>query len=156
MEQTCSKARAVRLALSGIPLFYDVTLRPGFEDRTTVDELLCADAVVKCNEAELDWLSRELALSGDPAEALLRRYPLTSICVTLGADGCRIHANGHTVYERVPTVPAIGTVGAGDAFSAALLHGFTAWRWMGRRLRRLLVHWWKGCRRIGFKLWFGQ
>jgi fructokinase len=125
LQQTCPKARATRLALSGIPLFYDVNLRPGFEDPNTVDELLRAAAVVKCNDAELAWLQRELCLDGDPAQALLRRYPIAALCITLGADGCRIHAHGDTVHERPPAISAIDTVGAGDSFSAALLHGFT-------------------------------
>ena len=125
LQQTCPMARAARLALSGIPLFYDVNLRPGFEDPATVNELLRAATVVKCNDAELAWLACALALDGDPAQALVRRYPLTALCVTLGADGCRIHANGDTVYERAPVITAVDTVGAGDAFSAALLHGFT-------------------------------
>ena len=120
LQQTCPKARATRLALSGIPLFYDVNLRPGFEDPNTVDELLQAATVVKCNDAELVWLQRELSLDGDPAEALLRRYPLTALCITLGPDGCRIHAHGETVYERPPAVAAIDTVGAGDAFIGAM------------------------------------
>lgn len=125
LQQTCPQARAARLALRGIPLFYDVNLRPGFEDPSTVDELLRAAAVVKCNGEELAWLANEFALDGDPAESLLRRYPLTALCVTLGADGCQLHANGNTVCERPPAISAIDTVGAGDAFSAALLHGFT-------------------------------
>ena len=125
LQQTCPMARAARLTLSGIPLFYDVNLRPGFEDPATVHELLRAATVVKCNDAELAWLACALALDGDPAQALVRRYPLTALCVTLGADGCRIHANGDTVYERAPVITAVDTVGAGDAFSAALLHGFT-------------------------------
>jgi fructokinase len=128
LQQTCQSARAARLALTGIPLFYDVNMRPGFENLATVDELLRASTVVKCNDLELEWLRRELKLDGDPAEALLRRYPMTALCVTLGAAGCRLHANGATVYERPPTISAIDTVGAGDAFSAALLHGF-ANRW---------------------------
>jgi fructokinase len=125
LQQTCHKARAVRMALRGIPLFYDVNLRPGFEDPFTVDELLRAATVVKCNDAELAWMAREFELFGDPAEALLRRFPMTALCVTLGADGCRIYANGESVYERPPAITAIDTVGAGDAFSAAALYGFT-------------------------------
>ena len=125
LQQTCPQARASRLALGGIPIFYDVNLRPGFEDPATVDELLRAATVVKCNDAELAWLTRELSLDGDPAQALLRRYPLTALCVTLGADGCQIHASGDTVHARPPAINTSDTVGAGDAFSAALLHGFT-------------------------------
>lgn len=129
LQQTCPAARATRLALSGIPVFYDVNLRPGFEDPGTVDELLRAATVVKCNESELEWITREFMLAGDPAEALLRRYPLAALCVTLGADGCRLHANGETVWEKPPVISAIDTVGAGDSFSAALLHGLTQqWR----------------------------
>ena len=135
LQQTCPMARQALLSLSGIPLFYDVNLRPGFEDPATVDALLRAAAIVKCNGAELAWLARELTLHGDPAEALLRRYPLTALCITLGADGCRIHANGDAVFERPPAISAIDAVGAGDAFSAALLHGFTQ-QWPLRRTAR--------------------
>lgn len=125
LQQTCPMARAARLSLPNIPLFYDVNLRPGFEAPTTVDELLRAATVVKCNDAELVWMTRELALEGDPAQALLRRYPLTALCVTLGPDGCLLYANGEQIHEKPPTITAIDTVGAGDSFSAALLHGFT-------------------------------
>jgi fructokinase len=125
LQQTCPMARAARLALNGIPLFYDVNLRPGFEDSVTVEELLGAATVVKCNDSELAWLARELRLDGDPAEALLRRYSLATLCVTSGANGCVIHSNGQTVQSRPPATTAIDTVGAGDAFSAAMLLGLT-------------------------------
>jgi fructokinase len=125
LQQTCPMARAARVALRGIPLFYDVNLRPGFEDVATVDELLGESTVVKCNAEELGWLGRELGLEGAPAEALLRRYPMTALCVTMGADGCELYANGECVRERAAAVPAIDTVGAGDAFSSALLYGFS-------------------------------
>lgn len=125
LQQTCPRARAARLALGDVPLFYDVNLRPGFEDPATVHELLSRATAVKCNESELAWLSRELSLDGDPARALLRRYPLSLLCVTLGPDGCELHANGETVRESPPPVHAIDTVGAGDSFSAALLFGLS-------------------------------
>ena len=123
LQQTCPRAREARLALRGVPLFYDVNLRPGFEDVSTVEELLRTASVVKCNEGELAWLKRELTLEGDAAETLLARYPLAALCVTLGADGCRLYANGDRIWERPPAISTIDTVGAGDAFSAALLYG---------------------------------
>ncbi|HEU0120948.1 MAG TPA: carbohydrate kinase [Bryobacteraceae bacterium] len=125
LQQTCPLARDVRLALPGIPVFYDVNLRPGFEDVETIDELLGTASVVKCNEGELAWLARELELGEDPARTLLSRYPARILCVTLGAEGCEIHTAGETVRASAPQVDAIDTVGAGDAFSAALLHGLT-------------------------------
>ena len=118
LQQTCPQARATRRQLSGIPLFYDINLRPGFEDRGTVEELLAEATVVKCNEAELDWL-------GEDEASLLRRFNISAVCVTLGPRGCRISANGETVTEPVPRINAIDTVGAGDAWSAAALRGFT-------------------------------
>jgi fructokinase len=125
LQQTCPMARAARRALQGIPLFYDVNLRPGFEDTATVEELLGEATAVKCNDEELAWLGRELGLEGDPAEALLRRYPMTALCVTMGADGCALYAHGECVRERPGAVAAVDTVGAGDSFSAALLYGFS-------------------------------
>lgn len=118
LQQTCPQARATRLQLKGLPLFYDVNLRPGFEDRDTVEELLAEATVVKCNEAELAWL-------GDDEESLLRRHNISAVCVTLGARGCRIHANGEAITVEAPSIEAVDTVGAGDAWSAAALYGFT-------------------------------
>lgn len=118
LQQTCPQARAVRRQLRGIPLFYDINLRPGFEDRDTVEELLSEASVVKCNESELAWL-------GEDEESLLRRHNISAVCVTLGARGCRIHANGENVAVEAPRIEAIDTVGAGDAWSAAALYGFT-------------------------------
>ena len=118
LQQTCPQARATRLQLKGIPLFYDINLRPGFEDRDTVEELLSEAAVVKCNESELDWL-------GEDGESLLRRQNISAVCVTLGARGCRSHANGEAVTADAPAIHAVDTVGAGDAWSAAALYGFT-------------------------------
>ena len=128
LQQTCPQARATRLQLRGIPLFYDINLRPGFEDRDTVEELLSEATVVKCNEAELAWL-------GEDEESLLRRYNISAVCVTLGARGCRIFANGEAIAVDAPSIDAVDTVGAGDAWSAAALHGFTQ-QWPLDRIAR--------------------
>jgi len=125
LQQTCPLARAARLALGDLPLFYDVNLRPGFEDRETVDELLHAATVVKCNDVELDWLARTFDLGSSPEAALIRRYGLAMLCITLGAEGCSIHAGGDVIRERPPLVKVEDAVGAGDAFSAAVLFGLT-------------------------------
>lgn len=118
LQQTCPQARATRHQLKGIPIFYDINLRPGFEDRDTVEELLAKATVVKCNEAELAWL-------GEDEESLLRRHNISAVCVTLGARGCRIHANGEAIAVEAPQIEAVDTVGAGDAWSAAALYGLT-------------------------------
>jgi fructokinase len=51
------------------------------------------------------------------------QYACKTICVTLGERGCCIYRDGS--YAEVPgrKVEVVDTVGAGDAFAAAFLHG---------------------------------
>ncbi|MBM3788140.1 MAG: carbohydrate kinase [Acidobacteria bacterium] len=122
LQQIYPAARRVRERLRPIPLFYDINLRPGFEDPDTVEELLRQAKVVKCNESELRWLAERMGIEDD--RNLLRQYPASAVCVTLGARGCRLLANGERVEAPAPAIDTVDTVGAGDAFSAALLFGF--------------------------------
>ncbi len=109
--------------------FYDVNLRPGFESRELVCELLRASHVVKLNEHELADVHRWLDLPAD-AEAFCRagaaRYGWRAACVTLGARGCAlIVGQAYAEADGVP-VEVVDTVGAGDAFAAAFVHGLVA------------------------------
>ena len=89
--------------------FYDVNLRPGNWSEALVRELLPLADVVKVNESEMEILAS--ALSSMRA----------TICVTQADRGCVI--DGKTVPGyRVAVADAVG---AGDAFSAGLLHGFS-------------------------------
>jgi fructokinase len=108
--------------------FYDVNLRPGFDSPALVTELLALASVVKLNEAELQAVSRFGALPSD-MEAFCRagveRYGWKAVCVTLGARGCAVLAgNEYLVADSYP-VEVADTVGAGDAFAAAFLHGLS-------------------------------
>jgi fructokinase len=115
-------------ALPDTMRFYDVNLRPGFDSPALVTELLALASVVKLNEAELQAVSRFSALPSD-MEAFCRagveRYGWKAACVTLGARGCAILAgNEYLVADSYPLEVA-DTVGAGDAFAAAFLHGLS-------------------------------
>ncbi len=106
--------------------FYDVNLRPGFDAPELVLELLALAGVVKVNEAELQAASR---FSGLPstAEAFCRqgaqRYGWKAVCVTQGARGCAVlRGDEYAAADSYP-IEVADTVGAGDAFAAALLHG---------------------------------
>lgn len=115
-------------ALPGANRFYDVNLRPGFDSSRLVLELLGRSSVVKLNEAELAAVSQ---MSGLPSgiEEFCRigtdRFGWTAVCITLGARGCAILRG--VEYARVVGYPVAvaDSVGAGDAFAAALLHGLT-------------------------------
>ncbi len=108
-------------------LFYDVNLRPANDDPALIAELLSSATLVKLNEIETARLALEFSIPASPIEAfsraLCRRFDCAGACITLGARGCSILYRGS--YAECPGHPVRvqDAVGAGDAFSAALLHG---------------------------------
>jgi len=113
-------------ALPHASRFYDLNLRPGFDSPELVRQLLTQAHVVKLNEEELQAVHE---MTGLPAEmeAFCRqgskRFGWKAACVTLGAKGCAILACGQYVEARGHAVDVVDTVGAGDAFAAAFIHG---------------------------------
>ena len=109
--------------------FYDLNLRPGFDSPPLVRELLEQAEVVKMNQDEMCSIHRYLGL---PAEtnafcaAAAERFGWRAVCVTLGSRGCAVFANGQYHEEPARPIEVADTVGAGDAFAAAFLHGLTA------------------------------
>jgi fructokinase len=53
-------------------------------------------------------------------------FQLDAICITLGSDGCALLMKDEFLESPGFLVQVADTVGAGDAFSAALLHGINA------------------------------
>jgi fructokinase len=84
--------------------------------------------VVKLSDADADWL-----YPGETAEsvaaALLGRG-VRLVAVTLGAEGALAATAAGTARVAAPQVDVVDTVGAGDAFGAALLR----WLWAHARL----------------------
>ena len=113
-------------ALPGARRFCDINLRPGFESRELACDLLHAADVVKVNERELTLVCDWLGLPAD-AERFCRagaaRFGWQAACVTLGARGCAMLVGDDYVEAAGVTVAVADTVGAGDAFAAAFLHG---------------------------------
>jgi fructokinase len=109
--------------------FYDLNLRPGFQSPGLVTDLLRTSQVVKLNERELADVHRWLDLPSDP-EAFCRegrnRFGWQAVAITLGARGCALLSGDD--FVQAPGVPVtVGdTVGAGDAFAAAFVHGLAA------------------------------
>lgn len=87
--------------------FYDVNLRPGNWSEALVRELLPLADVVKVNEAEMETLG--------PA------IPAAAVYVTRAGEGCIAEGTPVPGYP----VQVADAVGAGDAFSAGLLHGLS-------------------------------
>jgi fructokinase len=103
----------------------DLNLRSPYYDRNLVRETLAHCDWVKLNGDELEELVGMVPLSQlttrSPAIQLRVVYDLRLVCVTHGSEGVFLAWEGGEL--AVPGVPAdvVDTVGAGDAFTAALL-----------------------------------
>ena len=115
---------------------FDVNLRTPFYSAEIVQESLELATVMKMNDAEVPQvlallgLPSENEISGantDPlrssAERMLSEFPtLTLVAITRGAHGCLLVTRDE--WHEHPGHPVVvkDTIGAGDAFTAALTH----------------------------------
>jgi fructokinase len=134
-QRTAAGAAAVRRLVSASRpdtlRIFDVNLRPPFVQPDVVGASLELANVLKLNDQELPVLAAMFDL-GDTEERqlneLLRRYSLRLVALTRGGKGSLlVGAEGRSEQPAVP-VQVADTVGAGDAFTAALalglLHGW--------------------------------
>ena len=109
----------------------DPNIRPSaVPDRARLHRIISQSTIVKASDADVTWLYPELELE-DAARALLARGPKL-VVVTLGSKGAFGVCAGTEVRVAAPSVVVVDTIGAGDAFGAALL----AWLSDHDRLRR--------------------
>jgi len=87
--------------------------------RPRLDSLISQSTIVKASDADLDWLFPGLDRMA-AARALLARGP-KMVVVTLGAEGAVGMTASAEVRVPAPAVRVVDTIGAGDAFGAALL-----------------------------------
>lgn len=118
----------------------DINLRPPFWSPDVVRDSLALANIVKCNDDELPVVAEILGLSGSP-EAILRqlvdRHALRLAALTRGAKGSLlITADGSASDLPGTPVDVVDTVGAGDAFTAAVTLGLLA----GWPLSKLHAH----------------
>jgi fructokinase len=109
--------------------FYDLNLRPGFDAPSLVGDLLRAAHVVKLNEAEQASVCRHTGLPTD-FERFCRdgrqRFGWKAVALTLGVRGCAVLAGDDFVQSPAVPVAVVDSVGAGDAFAAAFVHGLAS------------------------------
>lgn len=101
----------------------DVNLRPPFVDRDRVIELATQADIVKVNEDELFVLAGDDGKDKDLEKALARcqeTLKVKKICVTMGGDGAALWNDGELSREKIAKIEVADTIGAGDAFTAAL------------------------------------
>jgi len=108
---------------------YDVNLREGCWTPSLVIDLLGDATIVKVNEHESETLADLLGTSADPralGTRLAERFGVALVCITRGAGGASLWAAGTERSVAGMRVGVRDTVGAGDAFAAALLHGLVS------------------------------
>lgn len=109
---------------------YDVNLRDGCWDIATVSALLELATIVKLSESEAVVLSAQFGIptTGWPRfmTELAGRTGVRAVCLTRGDSGSLLLLDGSLVEATPPNVAVVDTVGAGDAFAAALLMGVLA------------------------------
>jgi len=110
---------------------FDINLRPPFWTKDVLLESLQRATVVKLNDQELLTLAGLLALGGSveaQLHAVRRRYGLRLVALTMGNRGSiLVDERGESVQTAL-LVSLADTVGAGDAFTAALTVGLLSGR----------------------------
>jgi len=105
---------------------FDVNLRQNYFSRGLIGESLRLANVLKLNERELLILAELFGLTGSTRqqiEVLARKFGLRLVALTRGPAGSLLFQAGQ--WSDCPSVPIqiVDTVGAGDAFTAALVSG---------------------------------
>ncbi len=115
-------------ARPGTARIFDVNLRQAFYSAKVLSESLKFADIAKLNAEELP---RVVELLGIPhhgeqpsAERLRFAYGLKLVCVTRGAHGSLLVSESERHEHPGFRVQVADTVGAGDAFTAALVHHF--------------------------------
>lgn len=126
-EEVRKLARRLLDAAPDARAFYDVNLRPDSYSADLLRELLGWADILKLNEDEVHQVDA-LALSSEDSdlESFCRRgaqeFGWETVCITRGAGGCLLWTPHETVSVDGYPAAVADAVGAGDAFSAALVH----------------------------------
>jgi fructokinase len=105
---------------------FDINLRQAYHGEEVVRELLAISSILKLNDAELPVVARMLGIEGGPREVahgLMDRYPLRLVALTRGPRGSALFTRTEASDHPGIPGPVADTVGAGDAFTAALVMG---------------------------------
>ena len=118
--------RFLRHTDPGTIRLFDVNLRGDFCSRELVEDSLRAANAAKLNRDELEVVRSMLSLPGDDEKViaeLAARFDLQVVALTKGAQGSLLYADGAFFAHAGFPARVVDTVGAGDAFAAALLVG---------------------------------
>jgi len=117
---TATQPRAVRV--------FDVNLRQNFYSRQVLADSMKLATIVKLNHEELPKIMHLFELENrgekESAQRLLSLHDLKLVCITRGDGGSLLISARECSQHAGIRVKVADTVGAGDAFTAAMVHGY--------------------------------
>ena len=111
---------------------FDVNLRHPFYTRGVLEDSLSRATILKLNDAEMPEVMKLLKFEADPpmdasseglrrgARTLLAEFPLELVCISMGDSGSLLVTRESFDRHRGISTRVADTIGAGDAFTAAL------------------------------------
>ena len=121
----------------GARYFYDVNLRVNSYTTELVLELLEQATVVKLNDDEVVEIGKMLDSPSASIQDFCRenaeKFGWEAVCVTQGERGCSLLIGDEFVEAPGVKVKVADAVGAGDAFAAAFVHGYSS-SWPAARI----------------------
>jgi fructokinase len=118
--------RLVAAAPADALRIFDVNLRQRFYSHEVIERSLQLANVLKLNDSELPVLAQMFELGESPnqqMEWLAKAFGMRAVVLTRGAEGSLIYERGRWSEQAAKPVQVVDTVGAGDAFTAALVLG---------------------------------
>lgn len=134
LAQRCPQSReTIRAFLAavrpGVPRVFDVNLRQNFYTSETLAESARLAEIIKVNHEELPVVAKLLGLpflydERRAAQWLLETYRSRLVCITRGAKGSLVMSKDEMSEHSGHRVYVADTVGAGDAYTAALVYHY--------------------------------
>lgn len=134
LAQRCAPSRDtirsfLRSVRPGTTRIFDVNLRQNFYSAEVLSESAALAEIVKVNHEELPVIAKVLGLpfvydEARAAQWLLETYGSKLVCITRGAKGSLVVSEDEISEHSGYRVYVADTVGAGDAFTAALVYHY--------------------------------
>jgi fructokinase len=106
---------------------FDVNLRQNYYSAEIIRESFTLANVTKLNHEELPIIAEILNIAGEnqfeTAKNLREKFDLKFLCVTRGASGSLLISENNFSENAGLKITVKDTIGAGDAFTAAMTHG---------------------------------
>jgi fructokinase len=105
---------------------FDVNLRQHFYSPQVIADSLRLSTMIKMNDGEFEEIAQMVGIDatnlGHRMQAFARNFELRLVCVTRGAAGSILATADEVAEHPGVQIDVRDTVGAGDAFSAAVAH----------------------------------